>query len=126
MHVRGDVGVDLGLHPGLFGAQDVQALLELGDAVKLQVLAAGFDQALAAKPSNRTRLRIERVSEQPRWLALLSPVILIAAALRKDPVAVVNKMEVILRAAAKLTGFLPEVRDAFGLNPQAPQEADAE
>ncbi|HXF60564.1 MAG TPA: ABC transporter permease [Caldilineaceae bacterium] len=39
------------------------------------------DQALAAKPTNRTRLRIERAPEQPRWLSLLAPVILIAAAL---------------------------------------------
>ncbi len=65
---------------------------------------------------------IQPLLDEPTDLAI----ILIASALRKDPVAVVNRIEVVLRAAAKLTGFLPEVRDAFGLNPQVPQEADSE
>ena len=65
---------------------------------------------------------IQPLLDEPTDLAI----ILIASALRKDPVAVVNRIEVILRAATKLTGFLPEVRDAFGLTPQVPQEADSE
>lgn len=65
---------------------------------------------------------IQPLFDEPTDLAI----ILIASALRKDPVAVVNRIEVVLRAATKLTLFLPELRDAFGLNPQVPQETDSE
>jgi len=65
---------------------------------------------------------IQPLFDEPTDLAI----ILIASALRKDPVAVVNRIEVVLRAATKLTLFLPELRDAFGLATHVPQETETE
>lgn len=49
--------------------------------------------------------------DEPTDLAI----ILLASALRRDPVSVINQLDRTLRALSRLTMILPELRDAFGL-----------
>lgn len=50
--------------------------------------------------------------DEPTDLAI----ILLASALRRDPVTVINQLDRSLRALSRLTMILPELRDAFGLS----------
>lgn len=50
--------------------------------------------------------------DEPTDLAI----ILLASALRRDPVSVINQLDRTLRALGRITMILPELRDAFGLS----------
>ena len=65
---------------------------------------------------------IKPLLDEPTDLAI----ILLAAALRRDPVTVVDRLEIVLRGLSRLTMLIPELRDALGINervaPQAEQD----
>ena len=60
--------------------------------------------------------------DEPTDLAI----VLLASALRRDPVAVINQLDRTLRALSRLTMVLPELRDALGLNEQVAAEKESE
>lgn len=60
--------------------------------------------------------------DEPTDLAI----VLLASALRRDPVAVINQLDRTLRALSRLTMVLPELRDALGLNEQVAVEKESE
>lgn len=78
------------------------------------------DQALDALEGVPAMLK--PLLDEPTDLAI----ILLAAALRRDPVTVINHLDATLRGLSKLTMLLPELRDAFGLNEQAAKQAEVD
>lgn len=58
--------------------------------------------------------------DEPTDLAIL----LLASAIRRDPVTVVNHLDATLRALAKLTTLLPELRNALGPYAQTAKPAE--
>lgn len=63
---------------------------------------------------------IKPLLDEPTDLAI----ILLAAALRRDPVAVVKHLEIVLNSVSRLTLILPELRDALGLNERVAKQAE--
>lgn len=65
---------------------------------------------------------LKPLMDEPTDLAI----ILLAAALRRDPVMVVNHLELVLNTMSRLTMLLPELRDALGFNQRVAKQAEQE
>lgn len=96
--------------------------LALVKRIRAEMARAGVtpgqvDQALVGLANMPDFLR--PLLDEPTDLAI----VLLAAALRRDPVTVVNRLDVTLRALSRMTMLLPELRDALGLNEQVTRQA---
>lgn len=99
--------------------------LALVKRIRAEMARAGVtpgqvDQALGGLANVPGFLR--PLVDEPTDLAI----VLLASAFRRDPVTVVNQLDVTLKALGKLTMLLPELRDALGLNEQVAAEKESE
>jgi len=99
--------------------------LALVKRIRAEMARAGVtpgqvDQALGGLANVPGFLR--PLVDEPTDLAI----VLLASAFRRDPVTVVNQLDVTLKALGKLTMLLPELRDALGLNEQVSESDHVE